>query len=173
MFDSFRVCLAESPELTPGIEDPHVAAREMEIPGAGRADIVIVQADGSVTVVECKLRSNSEIRMAVVGQILAYAAGLLGLSYHGFSDRFERASGLRLATFFDGGAADFDAFQRAVEDNLATGRLRLATAVDEITDELRQTITYLNEMTKPDVEVLALELGYVSDHGIEILVPKV
>src|SRR5579885_1114067 len=54
------------------------------IPGIGSADIVGVGSDGSITIVECKLRANPEIRREVVGQLLAYAGSLWQMSYESF-----------------------------------------------------------------------------------------
>jgi RecB family endonuclease NucS len=58
-----RDLLAETPSLLPGIDErPTAAAKEMPISGTGKADVVIVEASGDITVVECKLSTNPEIR---------------------------------------------------------------------------------------------------------------
>ena len=48
----------------------------MPISGTGKADVVIVDASGDITVVECKLAANPEIRRRVVGQLLAYSSAI-------------------------------------------------------------------------------------------------
>jgi hypothetical protein len=53
-----------------------VAVNELWVPPVRSADVVAVSADARIWIVECKLHSNPEIRRHVVGQILAYAAGL-------------------------------------------------------------------------------------------------
>ncbi|MBV9049649.1 MAG: hypothetical protein JOY58_15340 [Solirubrobacterales bacterium] len=58
-----RDLLAETPSLLPGVgERSAAAAKEMPISGRGSADVVIVDASGDITVVECKLPANPEIR---------------------------------------------------------------------------------------------------------------
>ncbi len=49
---------------------------ELGIPDTGSVDIALVEPAGLITLVECKLRANPEIRRAVLGQIMAYAANL-------------------------------------------------------------------------------------------------
>jgi hypothetical protein len=56
--------------------------------------------------------------------------------------------------------------------NLAQGRFRLVIVVDGLTDELKRIVLYLNQHTSDAMQVLALELGYIADNNIEILVPK-
>lgn len=67
--------LLDTPSLIPGIESAAVVD-ELGIPGTGSVDIALVQPSGLITPVECKLRANAEIRRAVLGQIMAYAANL-------------------------------------------------------------------------------------------------
>lgn len=70
---------------------------------------------------------------------------------------------------------DWDAheFRRSLSANLASGVFRVVVAVDEITDELRRTIQYLNRHTTDELEVVAVELGYVKDRDVEMIVPRV
>src|SRR4051794_35475938 len=79
--DAIQALLAQSPELVPGIGSTRLAvAREVSL-SAGYVDLVVVAPDGAITLVECKLKANPEIRRHVIGQILAYAATLWELSY--------------------------------------------------------------------------------------------
>src|SRR5690348_6201736 len=74
--DALEQLLAESPDLLPGASPERlVVARQVQT-GAGPADLVGVGLDGSLLLVECKLRANPEIRRAVVGQLFAYASSL-------------------------------------------------------------------------------------------------
>lgn len=43
---------------------------------AGQADVCIIGPGGDITVVECKLASNSERRRMVIGQVLDYASAI-------------------------------------------------------------------------------------------------
>jgi RecB family endonuclease NucS len=67
--------LAEQPSLIPGVGHQAGAAREFYT-GVGPSDVVVVDLNGTITLVECKLASNVEIRRKIVGQVLNYAARL-------------------------------------------------------------------------------------------------
>jgi hypothetical protein len=167
--------IEESPTLLPGIDTlPAAVATEVNLGSAGFADVVVVEAEGQITLVECKLRANPEIRRAVVGQALAYAAAVWQMSYEDFDDAFARRAGAPLAAALGDGVTDWDEerFRLAVASNLQAGALRLVIAVDEITDELKRTVTFLNRHTTPAVELLAIELRRIVDHGIEVLFPQ-
>ncbi len=49
--------LAEQPSLIEGVSEVAVARREFST-GVGPADLVIVDSDGTITIVECKLERN-------------------------------------------------------------------------------------------------------------------
>ena len=103
-----------------------------------------------------------------------HAASLSKLSREDFEQRASARLGQPLAVSLAAAAeGEFDAgaFRAAIAENLAAARFRLIIAVDEISDELRDAVLYLNEQTK--TEFLALELGYVQDSGVEFLVPTV
>ena len=53
-----------------------IVVDQIAISVTGYVDLVAVDSDGNITLVECKLASNQEIRRSVIGQIFAYAAGL-------------------------------------------------------------------------------------------------
>src|SRR5205814_2018420 len=68
---------------------------------------------------------------------------------------------------------DEERFRETLAANLRDGRFRLVIAVDEITDEIKRIVLFLNEHTSTDLQVQALELGFIADEGVEILVPAV
>lgn len=65
---------------------------------------------------------------------------------------------------------DEESFEAQVAENLEAGRFRLVVAVDRITEALKQTVVYLNDHL--DAAVIALELAYLRDGEIEMLVPS-
>lgn len=86
--DELQRLLAESPELLPGPDDiPLVAVREFPV-DVGYVDVVAVGSDGSIVVVECKLRANPEIRRQVLGQVVAYAGFLWDMTFEAFESAF-------------------------------------------------------------------------------------
>ena len=165
-----------SPSLLPG-ETPLVVVDEFIIPEVGSIDLLGVGIGGEITVVECKLRANPEIRREVVGQVLAYAGGLWRMKYDDFAATFaRRAGGKSLLTAVSEVAdspLDDEEFRQALTQRLESGAFRLVITVDEITPELKTIVEYLNEHTLSSVHVLALELSYASEDDFELLIPAV
>lgn len=171
--------LAESPGLLHGISpDQSMVAAELFISGTGYLDLAVVELDGSLTLVECKLHSNSEIRREIVGQILAYASALTAWSAQELEESWLTTTGRDLVV--DAAALatvreiEFDtkAFRQVIDRNLAEGRFRLILAVDQVTPELRRIVEFLNLRSADDLEVLCIEFGYISDGDVEILIPN-
>lgn len=174
---AIQTIIKQSPDLLPGSTGRRMAiVTELAIPNAGYVDVVGVDADGSITLVECKLKANPEIRRHVVGQVLAYAAGLWALSYEAFDLAFSDRAGVPLAKRMGEPAPEDwneEGFRASLAANLMDGRFRLLIVVDQITEELERIVRYLNQHTGPELRLLALELGYVADEGVEILLPAV
>lgn len=169
--------LLETPTLVPGV-GPAVAVDEMTFPNSGTVDIAIVEPSGSITLVECKLAKNAEVKRAVVGQIMSYAAAAWRATYEEFDQWFSQRAGASLAASValvaeaNGLPWDPEEFRASVVENLSIGRFRLFIVVDRITDELKGIVEYVNTHTTPELELLALELSYVADGDIEILMPQ-
>lgn len=174
-----QLLLQQSPQLlVPDHEggSPMAVARELYVPETGPLDLVGVTLEGDITVVECKLRTNPEIRRHVVGQLFAYASGLWRMDYETFDKAFSDRAGMSLAAAMatqvhDGHDFNEEGFRARVATRLASGRFRIVIAVDQITEELRRIIEYLNELTLADVAVYALELRYLADGDVQILIP--
>lgn len=85
---------------------------------------------------------------AVVGQLLGYAGGLWRLGYERLDVVVHDKEGASLAELAAAVAAeepfDADDFRRAVARNLDDGSFRLVFAVDEITEDLKRAVEYLN-----------------------------
>lgn len=149
---------------------------EFSIPGVGSVDLLGVGLDGSVTLVECKLRKNPQIRREVTGQVLAYAGGLWRTTFDDFAARYASRAGSSLVTHLrevtGDPVEDEDALRAAVHATLASGSFRLVIAVDEITEELKLVVEYLNGHTAAGVQVFALEVDYAKDGDVEVLVPR-
>ena len=160
--------LHQHPLLVPGVAEGAVACREFRS-GAGPADLVILNPDGSLILVECKLAQNPQARREIVGQVLDYASRLWRMSVDDFELRWrERA---KTSPFGEDDTAP--ASRAEVARQLSTGRFRIILAVDGINDDLRRMVEYLNNITAPEVSVLAIELARVVDGDVEILFPRV
>lgn len=175
--DALQQVIEAAPELLPGFVGRRlVAAREVGT-AYGPADLLVLDEEGSIAIVECKLERNAEIKRKVVGQLLEYAASVWRSSYEEFEAAFANAAkqGLEDSVAAIAGASDWEPerFRAAVEENLAAGRFHLVFAVDAITPELKDIVEYLNTTGGDDLSVLALELRYVRDGDVELLVPIV
>jgi hypothetical protein len=174
--------LCDSPELipldqiAPGTPAPVVALAEVGLPGAGNSDILAFSVDGCISVVECKLAKNPEIRRKVIGQILEYAASLWQMSYEDLDLRVQRHFGHPLADLMAQVVSpdewDEELFRQAVSENLKSGRFILIIAVDEINEHLGQILRYLNECSEAAFSLCAMEIKLFSAGDIEILMPR-
>jgi hypothetical protein len=158
--------------------------REMGVPGAAGGggtlslDHLFVDADGVPVLVEVKRSSDTRIRREVVAQMLDYAAN--GVRYWPVSvlqDSLQRTAenqGRTSEQLLAELRPDLDPgeFWKAVETNLAAGRIRMLLVADVLPPELVRIIEFLNEQMNP-AEVLGVELRqYVS--GVHTLyVPRV
>jgi len=184
--------LARFPDLLPGdqIDETRprrwlLLQREAEVPGhedgSGRwaVDHLFVDQEGVPTIVEVKRSSDTRIRRQVVGQMLEYAAN--ATAYWDVADlrvRFEESL-LAEGSDPDGALAEFLGDAVEVEDfweevglNLDSGRVRMLFVADEIPDELKRIVEFLNaHMDRP--EVLAVEVRHFVGEGQEAYVPRV
>jgi len=171
--------LSDSPALIYGVErDNALVAQELYIAGTGYLDLAVIQLDGTITLVECKLGSNPEIWREIVGQIVAYAAAMsswtaddLAASWLTTTKHELLASALELAERV---GAPFDQldFVRQLGAALSAGRFRLVLAVDHATAELKRIIEFLNRRTADDLQVLCVEFDYIADGEVEVLIPN-
>lgn len=176
-----------------------VVGRESSLPN-GAPDLICVDENGLVTVVECKLAKNPEVKRKVVGQILGYGAYLWKYSYEEFDQSIARTyfngerchdPSLRGKTLVEAMAAfrEFheveaqegaeleiaqwteEDFRSDVATNLARGRIRLLVVVDKINPELRRIVEFVNECTGSNFEMLCAELKYFEKDKHRIIMP--
>jgi hypothetical protein len=177
--EMLKLMLRDSPQLLALCSEGSVFVDELTVPLIGSVDLAGVGPKGDITLVECKLGSNPEIRRSIIGQIFGYAAGLWKTTYEDFDRLFSaRLKNVSLAdavrrALSESDAADWrsEQFRLNVADNLAAGRFTLVIAVDRITDELKRIVPYVNSHTVSEVRFLALEIGYVKDTDVEIIWP--
>lgn len=178
----------ESPEVIPvassgaGKSQPKVFVREAGLPGSGNTDLIGVDEEGSITIIECKLAANREVRRMVVGQLLEYAAHLWQMTYERFDEmccRAEKWQTQRLADVMQGRVKAMgvewaeEPFRAGLEANLKEGSFTLIIAVDRINDELRRIIEYLNSRGAGAPRVAVLEIQQFEEGDTQLLVPQV
>lgn len=161
--------LAAHPDLIPGVEVGARTCREFQSE-VGPADIVVVGAEGELTLVECKLAANPQIRREIVGQMFDYASRLWKMDVDDFAARWHNRT---QDSLFGEGYDDGFLLREALARNLAEGRFRIVLAVDEINPALKRMVEYLNFMSGPSTSVIAVEYSRLTQEGIEILMPRV
>jgi hypothetical protein len=159
-----RDLLAQDPGRIPGVSAEALTVRELPTT-AGFVDVTAIDEDGSITVVECKLGSNRDERRKVIGQVQDYASAVWQTGFESFQQNWTSRGGELLSD-----RLDVDAL-RALERNIESARIHLCVAVDRIDDDLRRLIEYLNEISRSDVAVTAIQLEYAQHGDTEILVP--
>ena len=149
--------------------------------GANRwsVDHLFLDQDGIPTIVEVKRSSDTRIRREVVGQMLDYAANAvvywpIEKIRAMFESHCEQAGKNHEQMLMDFLAGDGDAenFWLQVKTNFEAGRIRLLFVADEIPNELRRIVEFLNEQMK-SAEVLAVEIKQFIGQGLKTLVPRV
>ncbi|MGB9693388.1 MAG: hypothetical protein ACPLYF_00935, partial [Fervidobacterium sp.] len=172
--------LVESPsliavdEIREGASPLVFAVSEFGLPGSGATDVLAFSAQGDIAIIECKLATNQEIKRKVIGQILEYASYLWKMSYEKVDSRIQKLKGKTLAEIVAESVAgewDEELFRERVKQTLEKGSFILIIVVDEINEDLRRTIRYLNECSESAFSLHALELKRFQYDKIEVLVP--
>lgn len=174
--------IIESPSLIPvsDIRDdlsPLVlAVREFGLPGSGNTDAVAFTADGDVAIIECKLATNPEIKRKVIGQIIEYAAFLWEMTYEELDRRVQSRLYKPLVDLVrEAVAGDWEenTFRDNVARSLQEGNFILIIVIDQINDELRRIIRYVNQRGISGFTLHALELQRFKSQGLHVLVPHI
>lgn len=160
-----RDLLVANPARVPSVTEEAFSVSEL-LTTAGPIDVTIVDIDGAITVVECKLSSSSERRRMIIGQVVDYASAIWLDGPPAFLSSWERRGGPVLEEGLTKAAME------QLRANVEEGRINLCLAVDHIDADLRRLIEYLNLVTKDHVRVTALQLAYSKHGDIEILVPS-
>jgi hypothetical protein len=144
--------------------------------GNNAADLLGVDADGTIVIVECKLAKNPEARRTVVGQILEYAAQVRGTSYGAFETKMTGSSGLSLIEkareLVSEDGWDEENFKDGIKRSLELGNFRLVIAINGLNDELKGIIEYLKAQGGVRLEALELRRFKHDASGVEVLVPE-
>lgn len=157
--DELQEYIANSPHSTLHVSQPTAVAREVGVPPqVGSADVVVVERDGTITIVECKLAANPGSHGSVIGQALSYAAGLATLDYEGFKRRFEARDGSLTRPFEEDADWKEAAFRRAINHKLTAGVFRLVIAVDRLSPALKQALAFLENRQPGGVQISSIEL---------------
>ena len=142
---------------------------------------LIIDQEAMPTLAEVKLRSNTEIRRTIVGQLLEYAAHAAQTwSADELRRKFTESARARggdpdselKALLPVDSEPEADQFWEQVAENLAARRLRLLFVADEIPAELARVTEFLNAQM-PNIEVLAVEIKYYKGASGQAFAPRV
>ena len=65
-----KLLLRDSPQLLPGYAEGAVVVDELTVPLIGSVDLAMIDPGGNITLIECKLSSNPEIRRSVINFLI-------------------------------------------------------------------------------------------------------
>lgn len=173
-----QILLSDSPSLIPlndilGDDAELVyAVCEFPLPNGGRIDILGFTADGRIAVIECKLEANQESKRKVVGQILEYAAYLREITYEDINQKIDGKLADLVGNMLDNPDWSEDGFRAGVHQSLKSGSFILAIVVDDINDNLKKIIEYINSCANPQFSFHALEMNQFKLNDLSVLVPK-
>mgnify|MGYP002651094598 CR=1 FL=1 len=151
---TLRDLIAAHPELLPvhDLDSSYgrliTVTRELAIPSVGFVDVLLIDENGRLVVVECKLWRNPQARREVVGQILDYARELARFSYEDLQRQVSiatRRQGNVLYTLAQeaGGTLPEADFVDRVSRDLAAGRFLLLVVGDGIAEGTKRIGEYL------------------------------
>jgi len=160
-------------------------SREVGVPnnenGAARwsLDHLFIDGEGIPVLVEVKRSTDTRIRREVVGQMLDYAANAVAYwpiehiqsSYILECERLGISPQDNLEQFLDG-RIDEDAFWKKVKTNLQAGRIRMLFVADQIPNDLKRIIEFMNGQMDP-AEVLGIEIKQFTDGKLKTIAPFV
>lgn len=158
--------------------------REMPVPSPSTGtdlwniDFLLCDQDAMPTFVECKRHDDTRARREVVGQMLDYVAN--GQHYWTAEELLNCASAAQqrrrmtveaaLAALKGTDGVVAADFFKAVQENLAAGRIRLIFFLEESSNELRSIVQFLNSQMER-TEVLIVELRQYNVGQQRIAVP--
>jgi hypothetical protein len=166
--NQLQVMISEFPELLPGVNPDSYVCREFYTDSGPIDNLIVNSKDGAITLVECKLARNPEVRRKIIGQIIDYAASLSSLSFDDFHQRWKDRGGVDLTSIETARGP----LSLSVTTNLELAQFTLLLAVDEINEPLKQMVVYFNKKTDATTRVALIELARHSIGDNEILIPQ-
>lgn len=166
--NQLQAMISEFPELLPGVSADSFVCREFNTDSGPIDNVIINSTDGSITLVECKLARNPEVRRKILGQIIDYSASISKLSFEEFHRRWQDRGGADLTSV----ETTKGPLSLGVTTNLEGSRFTLLLAVDEINEPLKDMVVLVNKKTDATFRVALIELARHSTGDIEIIIPQ-
>ncbi len=181
--DELQQYLYDNPDIVPLYEikqDIQVLVLARELPTqSGPIDAVGVDRDGEIYLIETKLYRNADKRH-VVAQVLDYGASLwrhfqdssrfIALLEENTQKKFGMSLYEKIDDYFGFEGEEATDLTDAVRENLDHGRFKFVVLMDQLHDQLKDLILFLNQNSKFDV--YAVELEYYKHDTYEIMIPR-
>jgi len=181
--DNLQQYIYDNPESIPLYdikEDIRLLILAREFPTAsGPIDAVGVDRDGEIYLVETKLYKNPDKRM-VVAQVLDYGASLwktytdldvfLSQLESHVTKKFGKTLQERVREFFNLAEEEVSRFNENLTDNLNDGNFKFVVLMDQIHNQLKDLIIFINQNSR--FNIYGVELEYYKYEAYEILIPK-
>jgi hypothetical protein len=149
----------------------------MELPlSSGFVDNLLVNPDGNLVLVECKLWRNPEARRKVIAQIIEYARSLASLDYEQLEAQVRQAQEVTGTSLYQIAHAEISEaeFIDAVSRNLRLGRFLLLIAGDGIQESVESLTEYLQQHAGIHFTLALVQLTIHDDaDGSALIVPSI
>lgn len=161
-------------------EDIRLLVMAREFPTkSGSIDALAFDRDGDIYIIETKLYKNPDKRL-VVAQILDYGASLWH-SYRDFTEVLGVLEGIinkkfgiglnqKLKEFFSLNEEEVSSLLDGVKTNLDSGNFKFVVLMDQLHDQLKDLITFINQNSRFDIYGCELDLYKYDDY--KILIPS-
>ena len=148
----------------------------------GQIDLLANNQDGEIYVIETKLYKNPDKRL-VVAQVLNYGSSLWrdSFDFEAFIDKadkcikkhFKNNTNLkgRLKEFLDFGDEDVADVIRKIKINLHEGNIKFVVLMDQLHEQLKNVIVFLNQNSK--FTIYPVQLEQYNHEDMEITIPKI
>lgn len=155
-----------------------ILAREFAT-NSGPIDAVGIDRDGELYLVETKLYKNPDKR-TVVAQVLDYGASLwksqsdfddflLQLNKH-VQKQFGQSVTDKVGEYYGLNDEEVQLVLERIKHNLSEGNFKFVVLMDNLHDQLKDLILYMNQNSKFDI--YGVELEYYQHESFEIMIPK-
>lgn len=155
-----------------------ILAREFPT-NSGPIDAIGTDKDGEIYLIETKLYKNPDKRL-VISQVLDYGASLWrsSLDFNEFlkklddqvNAKFNVGLHQKLQAFFGIDEDQTSLLIESMEKNLNEGNFKFVVLMDQLHNQLKDLIVFINENSRFDV--FAVELEYYEHDTFEIMIPK-
>jgi hypothetical protein len=152
-------------------------AREVSA-GSGSIDAVGVDKEGEIYLIETKLFKNQDKRK-VIAQVLDYGASLWkNVGFEEFVATLEEKANETFGVSLNQKLNDFFGIQdeevlelrQNLMDNFSHGNFKFVVLMDELHDQLKDLIVFINQNSRFDI--FAVEMEYYKHEDYEIMIPK-